>query len=82
VKFFKDGAKTLMLILRIIMLFNPLKIFFPASFFITAAGIVYGVYGYMIAHRFSNGAIVLSILGMFLFFIGLVADQISIMNRR
>jgi glycosyltransferase involved in cell wall biosynthesis len=82
VKFFKDGAKTIMLILRIIMLFNPLKIFFPASFIFTAAGIVYGIYGYLIAERFSNGAIVLTILGMFLFFIGLVADQISIMNRR
>jgi glycosyltransferase involved in cell wall biosynthesis len=82
VKFFKDGAKTIMLILRIIMLFNPLKIFFPASIIITAAGIVYGIYGYLIAERFSNGAIVLTILGMFLFFIGLVADQISIMNRR
>jgi glycosyltransferase involved in cell wall biosynthesis len=82
VKFFKDGAKTIMLILRIIMLFNPLKIFFPASFIITTAGIIYGIYGFMIAERFSNGAIVLAILGMFLFFIGLVADQISIMNRR
>jgi len=82
VKFFKDGAKTIMLILRIIMLFNPLKIFFPASFIITAAGVVFGIYGYLLAERFSNGAIVLTILGMFLFFIGLVADQISIMNRR
>jgi glycosyltransferase involved in cell wall biosynthesis len=82
VKFFKDGAKTIMLILRIIMLFNPLKIFFPASFIITLSGLIYGVYGYFIADRFSNGAIVLAILGMFLFFIGLVADQISIMNRR
>ncbi|MCU0369823.1 MAG: glycosyltransferase family 2 protein [Bacteroidales bacterium] len=82
VKFFKDGAKTIMLILRIIMLFNPLKIFFPASFIITVAGLGYGVYGFLLADRFSNGAIVLAILGMFLFFIGLVADQISIMNRR
>ena len=82
VKFFKDGAKTIMLILRIIMLFNPLKIFFPASFIITAAGAIFGIYGYVITERFSNGAIVLTILGMFLFFIGLVADQISIMNRR
>jgi glycosyltransferase involved in cell wall biosynthesis len=82
VKFFKDGAKTLMLIMRIIMLFNPLKIFLPASVFITLVGIAYGIYGFMIAHRFSNGAIVVTILGMFVFFIGLVADQISIMNRR
>lgn len=82
VKFIKDGTKTIMLILRIIMLFNPLKIFLPASFLFTTAGIGYGVYGYFLAHRFSNGAIVLAILGMFLFFIGLVADQISIMNRK
>jgi hypothetical protein len=45
-------------------------------------GVLYGIYGYIIAERFSNGAIVMVILGMFLFFIGLVADQISIMNRR
>jgi glycosyltransferase involved in cell wall biosynthesis len=82
VKFIKDGAKTIMLILRIIMLFNPLKIFFPSSLLFTAAGIVFGIYGYVVFDRFSNGAIVLTILGMFLFFIGLVADQISIMNRR
>ena len=30
----------------------------------------------------SNGAVVLTMLGMFLFFIGLVADPISILNRR
>lgn len=82
VKFFKDGSKTIMLILRIIMLFNPLKIFLPASVFIFIAGLVFGTYGYFVAERFSNGAIVLTVLGMFLFFIGLVADQISILNRK
>ena len=82
VKFFKDGAKTLMLIMRIIMLFNPLKIFLPASVIITLSGVSFGIYGYIVAERFSNGAIVLTILGMFLYFIGLVADQISILNRK
>lgn len=82
VKFIKDGSKTMMLILRIIMLFNPLKIFLPSSIVIFLAGTLFGIYGYIIADRFSNGAIVLAILGMFLFFIGLVADQISILNRK
>jgi len=82
VKFLKDGPKTMMLILRIIMLFNPLKIFLPASMIAILVGIGYGIYGYLIAERFSNGAIVLTILGMLLFFIGLVADQISILNRK
>ena len=82
VKFIKDGSKTIMLILRIIMLFNPLKIFLPASVIMTAGGIAFGIYGYIVAERFSNSAIVMTILGMFLFFIGLVADQISILNRK
>jgi glycosyltransferase involved in cell wall biosynthesis len=82
VKFFKDGSKTIMLILRIIMLFNPLKIFLPASVVIFVVGVTFGIYGYFVTERFSNGAIVLTILGMFLFFIGLIADQISILNRK
>jgi glycosyltransferase involved in cell wall biosynthesis len=82
VKFFKDGTKTLMLLLRIIMLFNPLKIFLPAALIAAAAGTAFGIYGYAVAGRFSNGAIILITLGMILFFIGLIADQISLLNRK
>jgi glycosyltransferase involved in cell wall biosynthesis len=77
----KDGTKTFMLIFRIIMLFNPLKIFLPASITIFLAGFGFGLYGYLTFDRFSNGAMVLTVLGMFLFFIGLLADQIAILNR-
>lgn len=82
VKFFKDGPKTLMLLLRIIMLFNPLKIFLPVSLIFGAAGIGFGIYGYIIASRFSNGAIILTTFAMILFFIGLIADQIALLNRK
>ncbi|MEZ5083165.1 MAG: glycosyltransferase family 2 protein [Bacteroidales bacterium] len=82
VKFAKDGSKTMLLMLRIIMLFNPLKIFFPASLLSFFLGIAFGLYGYLLFDRFSNTAILLSVLGMFLFFIGLIADQISMLNRR
>jgi glycosyltransferase involved in cell wall biosynthesis len=82
VKMVKDGSKTLLLLFRIIMLFNPLKVFFPASLLCFIIGLVFGITGYVIFDRFSNGAVVLTMLGMFLFFIGLVADQISILNRR
>jgi glycosyltransferase involved in cell wall biosynthesis len=81
VKFFKDGSKTILLLLRIIMVFNPLKIFFPASIFITFAGGIWGVAGYFIAGRFPNTASLMVIMGMFIFFFGLLADQISMLNR-
>lgn len=82
VKMVKDGSKTILLLFRIIMLFNPLKVFFPASLISFLAGMGFGVAGFILYDRFSNGAVVLTMLGMFLFFIGLVADQISILNRR
>jgi len=82
VKFFKDGPKTIMLLLRIVMLFNPLKIFLPASLIFGFFGIAFGMYGYIVLDRFSNGAIILTTLGMILFFIGLIADQISLLNRK
>jgi glycosyltransferase involved in cell wall biosynthesis len=82
VKFFKDGSKTLLLLFRIIMLFNPLKVFFPASLVTFIAGFAFGTYGYIVFSRFSNGGMLLMILGMLLFFFGLLADQIAIMNRK
>ena len=82
VKMMKDGSKTILLLFRIIMLFNPLKVFFPASLISFLFGLGFGIFGYILFDRFSNGAVVLTMLGMFLFFIGLVADQISILNRR
>ncbi len=82
VKYAKDGSKTMLLIFRIIMLFNPLKIFFPASLIAIFWGAALGTYGYFLVGRFSNSAIILVTLGMFLFFIGLVADQIAMLNRK
>jgi hypothetical protein len=82
VKMVKDGSKTLLLLFRIIMLFNPLKVFFPASLITFVLGVGFGIVGFVLYDRFSNGAVVLTMMGMFLFFIGLIADQISILNRR
>jgi len=82
VKFMKDGSKTLLLLFRIIMLFNPLKVFFPASLFFTFGGLVWGVNGYLFFGRFPNSGTVLITLGMFMFFFGLLADQIAILNRK
>lgn len=81
VKMVKDGSKTMLLLLRIIMLFNPLKIFFPLSLITSAVGMVWGIMGYFIAERFPNSAIVILVFGIIMFFIGLLADQIAMLNR-
>jgi glycosyltransferase involved in cell wall biosynthesis len=81
VKMVKDGSKTMLLLLRIIMLFNPLKIFFPLSLITTALGMAWGIVGFFIAERFPNSAIVILVFGIIMFFIGLLADQIAMLNR-
>lgn len=81
VKFIKDGSKTILLVLRIIMLFNPLKIFIPSSFILFGLGVTWGVFGYFIANRFPNTAMLACIFAVFIFFIGLVADQVAMLNR-
>ncbi|MDN5349039.1 MAG: hypothetical protein PWQ54_435 [Bacteroidales bacterium] len=81
VKFMKDGSKTILLLLRIIMLFNPLKLFFPTSILIFGLGILWGIAGYFIADRFPNSATLITMMGVFIFFFGLLADQVSMLNR-
>jgi len=81
VKAVKDGSKTFLLLFRIIMLFNPLKIFFPFSVATISFGLTWGIYGYFMFERFSNTAILVVVFGMMLFFNGLLADQIAMLNR-
>jgi glycosyltransferase involved in cell wall biosynthesis len=82
VSFIKDGSKTMLLLFRIIMLFNPMKIFFPGSLAAAIAGLVWGFYGYHVYGRFAISGTVLLTFGMFMFFFGLIADQIAILNRK
>jgi glycosyltransferase involved in cell wall biosynthesis len=82
VSFLKDGPKTFLLLFRIIMLFNPMKIFFPGSLLATAAGLMWGFYGYLVYGRFAISGTILVTFGMFMFFFGLIADQIAILNRK
>jgi hypothetical protein len=62
------------------MLFNPLRIFFPASVLVGLVGVGWGVYGYLVAQRLPNSSIVIITLSMLLFLLGLLADQISMLN--
>ncbi|MBU2555240.1 MAG: glycosyltransferase family 2 protein [Bacteroidetes bacterium] len=81
VKMVKDGSKTILLLFRIIMLFNPLKIFFPMSLILTFLGLVWGVVGFFISDRLPNSAVLIMVFGMIMFFIGLLADQVAMLNR-
>jgi len=79
----QDGFGTIVLLIRIIMLFNPLKIFLPFSIFSFSFGILYGIYKLVTfdGHGLSVGSLLIMLLGLFSFLIGLLADQISSMRQ-
>lgn len=78
----RDGMKTLLLLLRVIMLFNPLKIFLPAAIVVGIWGVALAVLDIYEASRVSNGAVTIMVFSMMLFFFGLLADQVSMLNLR
>lgn len=77
----KHGFQTLMLILRVIMLFNPLKIFLPASFFLLAIGVGFSLFGVLYYGRFPTSGSMVILAGILTFFNGLLSDQISNIRR-
>lgn len=81
VKFFRDGYKTFLLILRVIVLFNPLKVFIPVSLFLFAAGVLFSIYGIIAFGRAPNTGVLTILSSIILFFMGILADQISAIRR-
>ncbi|MEO6883999.1 MAG: glycosyltransferase family 2 protein [Bacteroidia bacterium] len=77
----KTAFETLKEILNIVVLFNPMRIFFPLAFFFIIAGIMWGFPIVLIGKGISVGAMVSIISGIIFFFFGLIAEQISSMRK-
>ena len=81
VKPLKHGSNALLSIIRLILLFNPLRVFIPVSLFLFAAGtiyeIVYGLSGRSGEIRLIPGALFLLLTAMVILFLGLIIDQFS-----
>ena len=77
IRFARDGFKFFLILLRVVTIFSPLRIFVPLSLASMALGSGYGVWDVMTNSRIPNGAVILIVLGVLVFLIGLVSDQIS-----
>lgn len=72
-----DGAKFFLILLKIITLFSPLRIFVPISAASFAAGLAYGTWNVALYSRIPNGAVLLILFAVVVFLVGLVSEQIS-----
>ncbi|OGJ57116.1 hypothetical protein A2635_01240 [Candidatus Peribacteria bacterium RIFCSPHIGHO2_01_FULL_51_9] len=76
-----DFIKTLMLIVRLTMLFSPLRIFLPLSILLGLATACWVGYGIVVQQNISDSAVILIALTTLTFFFGLLADQIAAIRR-
>ena len=77
IRLLQDGVKFLLIIFRVAVLYSPLKIFFPVSLALFSSGLGYYLYTYLSQGRFTNMGILLFLSAVFIFLIGLIAEQIT-----
>jgi glycosyltransferase involved in cell wall biosynthesis len=77
IRFSRDGAKFFLIILRIITIFSPLRIFVPVAAASFTLGTAYGLWNFATQQKIANGAVILILFAVMVFFVGLISEQIS-----
>jgi glycosyltransferase involved in cell wall biosynthesis len=73
----RDGAKFFMIILRIVTIFSPLRVFLPVAAVSFLLGAAYGGWNVVAHSRIPNGSVILIMFSVIVFLVGLVSEQIS-----
>jgi hypothetical protein len=81
-KIWRDGLRFLLIMFRIATLYSPLKLFFPISIAFFMGGVAYSAYTLTEMHRFTNMSALLFITSILVFLIGLVSEQITMLNYK
>lgn len=79
----RDGLNTLMLIIRIIALFDPLRVFAPTSGVLFLTGLIYWGLDIFLRQRINipTGAVLVILASVIIFMFGILADQVSAIRR-
>jgi glycosyltransferase involved in cell wall biosynthesis len=73
----RDGPKFLLIMLRVMTIFSPLRIFLPIAGASFAAGVGYGLWTIVTQHHITNSSVLLIMLAVIVFLVGLVSEQVS-----
>ena len=77
IRFARDGARFFLILLKVITIFSPLRVFAPISVASLLLGVVYGVMNFAMYGRIPNGAVILILFAVIVFLVGLISEQIS-----
>jgi glycosyltransferase involved in cell wall biosynthesis len=73
----RDGTKFLLIILKIVTLFSPLRVFLPIAVVSFVLGAAYAVWTIFTQSHITNSSVLLIVLAVMVFLVGLVSEQIS-----
>ena len=77
----QDGLRFIHIMTRLVMLFDPQRIFLPSSVLFLTAGIGMVVNNIVAAGGIQQSSMLMIIVGVLIFFFGLLADQIAHIRR-
>lgn len=77
IKFARDGFKFFLILLKVVTIFSPFRIFLPISLGAIAVGLAYGGWTVATQSKIPNGAVLFLMFGVVIFLVGLVSEQIS-----
>jgi len=73
----RDGVRFLLIILKIVTLYSPLKVFFPISAVSFLLGVAYGIWNVVAHGKIPMGSALLIQLAVVVFLFGLISEQIA-----
>jgi glycosyltransferase involved in cell wall biosynthesis len=77
IRFVSDGTNFFLILLKVITVFSPLRIFVPISGAAFLIGAAYGVWTAITQRHITNSSVLLIVLSVVIFLVGLVSEQIS-----
>jgi len=77
IRLHRDGPKFLLIMLRVMTIFSPMRVFIPIAFGAFALGVGYGIWTAITQSHVTNSSVLLITLSVIVFLIGLVSEQIS-----
>jgi len=73
----RDGFRFFLILLKIVTIYSPLRIFVPISLITFAIGFVYALWTIARQSHITNSSVLLIVLAVLIFLVGLVSEQIS-----
>ena len=77
IKLSSDGPKFLLIMLRVITIFSPFRIFLPIAATAFLVGAAYAVWTIFTQSHITNSSVLLIVFAVMVFLVGLVSEQIS-----